>query len=206
MVEKIGQTPPWKLTGLPKNTWVYHIEASSHDKATAYAVFEGHTSGDMKPYTYKTTDFGKTWKNIITEDVIGFVRNIQEDYVNPDLLFLGTEFGLYITLDGGKSWTKFGNNMPSTAVHFIDLQKRTNDLVMGTHGRGIIIIDDISPLREINKEVMKEKVHFFSSEPFVMTDQSGFDGGFGTETQFVGRKLHNFSSDQIFLAEASYFW
>ncbi len=188
-----------EIEGLPKNTWVYHIEASSHDKATAYAVFEGHTSGDMKPYTYKTTDFGKTWKNIITEDVIGFVRNIQEDYVNPDLLFLGTEFGLYITLDGGKSWTKFGNNMPSTAVHFIDLQKRTNDLVMGTHGRGIIIIDDISPLREINKDVMKEKVHFFSSEPFVMTDQSGFDGGFGTETQFVGANSTTAAQIKYFL-------
>jgi len=175
-----------EIEGLPKNTWVYHIEASSHDKATAYAVFEGHTSGDMKPYTYKTSDYGKTWKNIITDDVVGFVRNIQEDFVNPNLLFLGTEFGLYITLDGGNSWAKFTNNMPAAAVHFIDLQKQTNDLVMGTHGRGIIIIDDISPLREINSEVMKEKVHFFSSEPFVMIDQSGFAGSFGSETQFVG--------------------
>lgn len=188
-----------EIEGLPKNTWVYHLEASSHDKATAYAVFEGHTSGDMTPYTYKTTDFGKTWKSIITEDVVGFVRNIQEDYVDPDLLFLGTEFGLYITLDGGNSWTKFGNNMPSTAVHFIDLQKRTNDLVMGTHGRGIIIIDDISPLREINSEVMKEKVHFFSSKPFVMTDQSGFDGGFGTETQFVGANSTTAAQIKYFL-------
>ena len=188
-----------EIVGLPKNTWVYHIEASSHDKGTAYAVFEGHSSGDMTPYTYKTTDFGKTWKNIITSDVVGFVRNIQEDYVNPDLLFLGTEFGLYITLDGGNSWTKFGNNMPSTAVHFIDLQKRTNDLVMGTHGRGIIIIDDISPLREINTDVMKEKVHFFSSKPFVMTDQSGFNGSFGTETQFVGANSTTAAQIKYFL-------
>ena len=188
-----------EIAGLPKNTWVYHIEPSSHDKATAYAVFEGHTSGDMTPYTYKTTDFGKTWKNIITADVVGFVRNIQEDFVNPDLLFLGTEFGLYITLDGGNSWTKFENNMPATAVHFIDLQKRTNDLVMGTHGRGIIIIDDISPLREINTEVMKEKVHFFSSAPFVMTDQSGFNGSFGTETQFVGANSTTSAQIKYFL-------
>ncbi len=174
------------ISGLPKNTWVYHIEASSHDKATAYAVFEGHTTGDMKPYTYKTTDYGKTWKNIITDDVNGFVRNIQEDYVNPNLLFLGTEFGLYITLDGGNSWAKFTQNMPAVAVHFIDLQKKTNDLVMGTHGRGVIIIDDISPLREITTEIMKEKVHFFNSKPAIMVDQSGFAGGFGGETQFVG--------------------
>jgi len=175
------------IDGLPKNTWVYHIEASSHDKATAYAVFEGHTSGDMNPYTYKTTDFGKTWTSIITDDVKGFVRNIQEDYVNPDLLFLGTEFGLYITLDGGLSWAKFTNNMPSVAVHFIELQKQTNDLVLATHGRGIIIIDDISPLREITPEALNETLHFFSSKPTVMKDQGGFGGDFGTETQFVGQ-------------------
>jgi len=174
------------ISGLPKNTWVYHIEASAHDKATAYAVFEGHTSGDMNPYTYKTTDYGKTWKSIITDDVVGFVRNIQEDHVNPNLLFLGTEFGLYITLDGGATWSKFTKNMPSVAVHFIDLQRQTNDLVMGTHGRGVIIIDDISPLREISSEVMSKKVHFFKAKPTVMSDQSGFSGSFGAETQFIG--------------------
>ena len=186
------------ITGVPKNTWVYHIEASAHDKGTAYAVFEGHTQGDMKPYTFKTTDYGKKWKNIITEDVKGFVRNIQEDYVNPNLLFLGTEFGLYITLDGGNSWAKFTKNMPAVAVHFIELQKQTNDLVMGTHGRGVIIVDNISPLREITPEIMKEKVHFFESKPTTMVDQSGFAGGFGSETQFIG-------SNSTTSAEIKYF-
>ncbi|WP_282042587.1 WD40/YVTN/BNR-like repeat-containing protein [Winogradskyella flava] len=175
------------IPGLPKNTWVYHIEASVHDKGTAYAVFDGHTMNDMTPYVYRTTDFGKTWTSITTSEITGFARNIQEDYVNPNLLFLGTEFGLYITLDGGKSWSKFTNNVPSVAIHFIDLQKRTNDLVLGTHGRGVIIIDDISPLREINPEVLSKKVHFFESKPTVMVDQSGFSGNFGAETQFVGR-------------------
>lgn len=176
------------IQGLPANTWVYHIEASVHGEGTAYAVFDGHTRGDMKPYAYKTTDYGKTWTNIISDDVVGFCRNIQEDYVNEDLLFLGTEFGLYITANGGKSWSKFENNMPAVAVHFIDLQKKTNDVVMGTHGRGVIIIDDISPLREINQEVLSKKVHFFNSEPFVMSNQSGgFGNGFGAETQFVGQ-------------------
>ena len=193
------------VSGLPKNLWVYHIEASSHDKATAYAVFEGHTQGNMNPYTYKTTDFGKTWKSIITDDVKGFVRNIQEDYVNPNLLFLGTEFGLFITLDGGNSWTKFTNNMPAAAVHFIDLQKKTNDLVMGTHGRGIIIIDDISPLREITPAIMKEKVHFFKSKPTVMVDQSGFSGGFGSETQFVGANPTSAAQIKYFLPKRHVF-
>lgn len=174
------------IAGLPKNTWVYHIEASNFDKGTAYAVFEGHTMNDMNPYTYKTTDFGKTWKNIISKDVVGFVRNIQEDYVNPDLLFLGTELGLYITVDGGNHWNKFTNNMPAVAVHFIDLQKRTNDLVMGTHGRGVIIIDDISPLREINQDVLQKNVHFFENNPTVIYEDGSFSGGFGKETQFTG--------------------
>lgn len=176
------------IPGLPANTWCYHIEASVHGKGTAYAVFDGHTTGDMKAYAYKTTDYGKTWTNIITDDVEIFARNIQEDYVNPDVLFLGTEFGLYITIDGGKKWAKFTNNMPATAVHFIDLQKRTNDLVMGTHGRGVIIIDDISPLREINQDAMSKKLHFFNSEVAEMNDNSGsFGNGFGAETQFVGQ-------------------
>ena len=174
------------ISGLPANTWCYHIEASTFDKGTAYAVFDGHTMNDKNPYAYKTSDYGKTWTNIISDDVVGFARNIQEDYVNPDLLFLGTEFGLYITMDGGKNWKKFTNNMPSVAVHFIDLQKRTNDLVMGTHGRGVIIIDDISPLRDINNDVLTKNVHFFSTPETVISETGGFSGNFGSETQFVG--------------------
>ncbi|NER09383.1 Sortilin, neurotensin receptor 3 [Muriicola jejuensis] len=175
------------IKGLPKNTWCYHIEASVFDKGTAYAVFDGHTMNDMTPYAYKTTDFGQTWTNIITDQVKGFARNIQEDYEDPDLLFLGTEFGLYITMDGGSNWSKFTNNMPAVAVHFIDLHKGTNDLVMGTHGRGVIIIDDISPLRELDEEVMGKTLHFFKNEPTVINEKSSFAGNFGTETQFVGR-------------------
>ena len=176
------------LSGIPANTWVYHIEASVHNKGTAYAVFEGHTKGDFKPYALKTTDFGKIWKSIVSDDIQdnAFVRNIQEDYVNEDLLFLGTEMGLYVTIDGGKNWSHFTNNMPPVAVHFIDLQKQTNDLVMGTHGRGVIIIDDISPLRELDQKVLNKDVHFFKTEPFVMVEDSGFSGNFGGETQFVG--------------------
>ena len=174
------------IQGLPKNTWTYHIEASVFDKATAYAVFDGHTRGDMNPYVYKTTDYGKTWKNIISKDVVGITRNIQEDLVNPNILFLGTEFGLYITLDGGLNWSKFTKNMPSVAVHFIAMQKRTNDLVMGTHGRGIIIIDDVSPLREITPEILNKNVHFFKNQPKIMKNPSGFSGAFGSETQFRG--------------------
>ncbi len=171
--------------GLPKNTWCYQVVASSHDKATAYAVFDGHTTNDKDTYVYKTTDMGQTWANIATDDVVGFARSIQEDYENPNLLFLGTEFGLYATIDGGENWNKFTNNMPAAAVHYIALQKKTNDLVLGTHGRGVIIIDDISPLRKLTPEVIAKDIHFFDSAPIVMRESSNFGGG-STERQFVG--------------------
>ena len=175
------------VSGVPKNTWVYHIEASVHDENTAYVVFDGHTSGDMKAYAYKTNDLGKTWTNIIpNDDVIGFTRNIQEDYENPNLLFLGTELGLYITINGGDRWSKFTKNVPPVAVHYIELQSQTNDLVMGTHGRGVIIIDDISPLREINEDNLSDKLYFFERDQFEIQEFGGFSDSFGRETQFFG--------------------
>ena len=175
------------VLGVPKNTWVYHIEASVHDENTAYVVFDGHTSGDMKAYAFKTTDLGKTWTNIIpNDDVTGFTRNIQEDYVNKDLLFLGTELGLYITINGGDKWSKFTKNVPPVAVHYIELQANTNDLVMGTHGRGVIIIDDISPLREINETNLSKKLYFFERDEFEIQEFGGFADNFGRETQFIG--------------------
>ncbi len=173
------------ISGLPANTWCYHIEASVHGEGTAYAVFDGHTRGDLTPYVYKTTDFGKTWASITTEEIYGFARNLQEDYENENLLFLGTEFGLYISIDGGKHWNQFANNMPPVAVHYIELHEKTADLVMGTHGRGVIIIDDISPLRQITQEVLAKEVHFFDTKPAIIREQSGF-GGASTETQFIG--------------------
>ena len=173
------------LKGLPKNTWCYHIEASVFDAGTAYAVFDGHSKNDYATYVYKTSDFGKTWNSIVTADLDGFARNIQEDFKNPNLLFLGTEKGLYITIDGGKNWSKFENEMPAVAVHYIDLHPKTNDLVMATHGRGIIILDDISPLRQVNQDILKKEVHFFDTKPFVIEEQSSF-GGTASELEFVG--------------------
>lgn len=182
----------WKNTseninGLPANTWVYHIEASVHGEGIAYAVFDGHTRGDMKPYAYKTTNFGKTWTNIITDDVPVFARSIQEDFKNENLLFLGTEMGLYVTLDGGKSWSRYDKNVPPVAIHHLEMHAKTNDLVLGTHGRGVIILDNISPLREINKESLAEKLHFFESPTFVMRESSGgFGASSGYQTEWYG--------------------
>jgi hypothetical protein len=173
------------IPGLPKNTWCSHIEASTFNKGTAYAVFDGHYSNDKNPYVFKTTDFGKTWKSIATNEITSFARHIKEDYVNKDLLYLGTEMGLYITINGGENWIKFTNNMPSAPVHYIALHPKKHDLVLATHGRGIIIIDDISPLRQVTQEVLKKDVHFFETNPIVIWEQSSF-GGNSTFSQFVG--------------------
>lgn len=173
------------ITGLPKNTMTYHIEASVFNKANAYVVFTGYQTGDKNTYVYKTSDFGASWKSIVTPDIYGFARNIQEDYENENLLFLGTEFGLFITLNGGKNWYKFTKNMPAANVHFIELHKKTNDLVIATHGRGIIIIDDISPLRQLTEENMNKELHFFTAKPTNIAETNGF-GSTSTETQFVG--------------------
>jgi photosystem II stability/assembly factor-like uncharacterized protein len=173
------------IQGLPKNTWTYHVEASVFGKGNAYVVFNGYQTGDMNTYVYKTTDFGVTWKSIVTPDIYGFARNIQEDYENENLLFVGTEFGLYITINGGKNWYKFTNNMPAVNVHYMELHKKTNDLVIATHGRGIIIIDDISTLRQLTDENIAKELYFFKTKPTEISETNGF-GGSSTETQFVG--------------------
>jgi len=183
-------TSPNLPDGTPENLWVYHIEASVHGDGIAYAVLDGHTMGDMNPYVFKTTDFGKTWTAIATADINGFARSIQEDFENQDLLFLGTEFGLYVTVNGGRNWSQFTNNMPPVAVHHLEMQKQTNDIVMGTHGRGVIIIDDISPLREITQEVLAKNVHFFDSKPAII-EEDGIIGGTATEMEFVGSNGSN---------------
>lgn len=173
------------IPGLPKNTWVYHIEPSNFDKQAAYAVFDGHTQNDGNTYVYKTTDAGKTWASIATEEIQGFARSIQEDFVNPDLLYLGTELGLYITIDGGQHWSKFTNNMPAVAVHHVTLHPRDHALVLATHGRGVIIIDDVTPLRQLRPEIAAREVHFFERPPAVIKEGSDL-GGASSFGEFVG--------------------
>ena len=148
------------VSGLGKNSWVSTIEASRYDEATAYATFDRHNFGDMKPYVYKTADYGKTWTALPAEDsgVRSYAHVIKEDSVNPNLLFLGTEFGLWISVDGGQHWAQYkGSNFPAVAVRDIVVQARESDLVLATHGRGIWIIDDISPYRALTPELMAKE-------------------------------------------------
>jgi photosystem II stability/assembly factor-like uncharacterized protein len=148
------------VSGLGKNSWVSTVEASRFDEATAYATFDRHNFGDMKPYAYETTDYGKTWVAlpVLDSGVHGYAHVIKEDSVNPNLLFLGTEFGLWISVDGGQHWAQYkGSNFPAVAVRDIAVQARESDLVLATHGRGIWVIDDISAYRALTPDLMSKQ-------------------------------------------------
>ena len=150
--------------GIPDKIWVSRVESSHHLKGTAYVTFDNHRYDDMKPYVFKTADFGKTWKNIsgnLPESYSVYV--IREDFINQDLLFTGTEAAVYYSIDAGNSWARLMENMPSVAVHDLIIHPRDADLVAGTHGRSIWICDDITPLRQINAEIMDKELHVFES-------------------------------------------
>ncbi|MFH0990047.1 MAG: glycosyl hydrolase [bacterium] len=156
------------IPSLPPTTWCMKVEASAHKAGTAYAVFSGHQTGDMKSYVYKTTDYGVNWISMATSDVKGFARSIKEDPVNPQLLFLGTEFGLFLSIDGGKQWAQFTGNFPNTPVFDIEIHPREHDLILATHGRGILIVDDISPLRAMKTEILDNDVYVFPTRPITI--------------------------------------
>jgi photosystem II stability/assembly factor-like uncharacterized protein len=174
------------VAALPKGTWVSFVEPGRHDKNVAFATFDGHRTGDMKTYLYKTTDAGKSWKALATPDIEGYALSVRQDLVNPDLLFLGTEFGLYVSIDGGESWGRFTNNMPKVGVHDMVIHPRDNDLVLATHGRGIIIIDDLSPLRQYTKEVEASNMHFFAMEPAILKDAGAGSSWYPGAGNYVG--------------------
>ncbi|MGB2762985.1 MAG: hypothetical protein WBC20_01095 [Candidatus Aminicenantaceae bacterium] len=150
-----------KKAKVPPATWVPHVEASKFDAATAYVVFEDHRRSNWTSYVYVTQNFGKSWESLVTPEIDGFVHVIEEDTVNRNLLFLGTEFGLYVSFNAGKNWMKWTHGVPTVPVRDLAVHPRENDLIIGTHGRSIYIIDDISPLREISEEVVKKKLHLF---------------------------------------------
>jgi photosystem II stability/assembly factor-like uncharacterized protein len=153
------------IKDLPPNTWCSRIEASHFDEGTAYVAFDGHRHDDYSTYLYKTDDFGKTWTSLKENLPFGWIHVVREDPVNRDLLYVGTEFGLYASLDGGHTWFSLQNNLPTVAVRDIAVHPRDNDLIIGTHGRGIWILDDIKPLQEMNPKVLESDSHIFSIRP-----------------------------------------
>jgi photosystem II stability/assembly factor-like uncharacterized protein len=156
------------VSGLQKNSWVSWVEASRFKPGTAHAAFDRHSYGDMDPWFFRTTDFGKSWTRIATprQGVRGYAHVIKEDVVEPALLFAGTELGLWVSLDGGGNWAEWkGGNFPSVAVRDLQVHPREHDLVLGTHGRGIWIVDDLTPLRKLAGDTLARPVAFLPSRP-----------------------------------------
>jgi photosystem II stability/assembly factor-like uncharacterized protein len=149
------------IPGVPESTWVPHIRPSRFDAASAFLVMDNHRRSDWKTYVFRTEDWGKTWKSLASKDLDGWALSIEQDPVDRDLLFLGTEFGLYVSTDGGKRWLRWTHGVPTTAVTDLVVHPREHDLVIATHGRGLYIVDDVTPLRELTPEVLREPLHLF---------------------------------------------
>ena len=136
-----------RARGVPDGTWVPMITPSPHDAGTAFIVFDNHRRGDMKPYVFRVSDYGRDWDRLATDAVAGYALSVLQDPADPDLLFLGTEFGLWVSTNAGGDWFKFKAGVPTVSVMDMAIQQRENDLVLGTHGRSIYILDDYSALR-----------------------------------------------------------
>ncbi len=152
-----------KVPGVPKGTYVSRVAASKTAEGAAFATFDGHRGDDYGVYIFATTDYGETWKSIRSgiPDSAGTVHVIREHLRNSNLLFAGTEFGLWVSWDRGGNWTALKNNFPTVPVDDIEIQARDNDLVLGTHGRSIWIFDDLAPLEKMDTNVANSPLVFF---------------------------------------------
>jgi photosystem II stability/assembly factor-like uncharacterized protein len=151
-----------RFPGVPDMTFVNYVLPSQHDEGTVYACFDGRkNSSDFKPYLIKSTDKGKTWTSIASNLPSGTVYCIQEDHVDPNLLFIGTEWGVWTTIDGGGKWIQIKNGIPTIQVKDIDIQERENDLAVATFGRGFYVLDNYSSLRNMTEEVSEKDAHLF---------------------------------------------
>jgi hypothetical protein len=140
---------------------VPHIEPSKFDAGTAFIVFDDHRRGNFAPYAFRATEYGNRWRSLVTEGIWGYALVVEQDPVEPNLLFLGTEFGLYVSVDGGANWMKWEHGLPTASVMALIVHPREHDLVIGTHGRAAYVIDDIRPLRSISAETMAQPIHLF---------------------------------------------
>lgn len=175
------------IPDVQETIWVSRVEASHFDKAVCYVTFDGHRSDDFRPYVYKTEDFGRTWENITNNLPDGHsVYVIREDLKNKNLLFVGTEFGVFASVNGGKSWTQLKNGIPTVAAHDLLIHPRAADLIAGTHGRGVYILDDITHLQQFTEEVSGKEAHLFENP--VATKWQGISrGATRGHKLFVGR-------------------
>lgn len=161
------------LSGAPAQSYVHQIIASLHDQNVAYVCFNHHRYGDFKPYLFKTSDGGKTWKSVSSNlPERGSIYSIAEDHVDANLLFVGTEFGAFFSNDGGGNWVQLKAGLPTIAVRDIEIQRRENDLVLATFGRGFYVLDDYTPLRNLQKSDLDKQAIIFPVKDALMFMES----------------------------------
>lgn len=182
------------IKGLPAGCWIPQIRASDYDAGEAWLVANNYRLGDFSPYAYHTSDYGKTWTRIINDDkVFGYALCILQDPVEPKLLFLGTEHGLWVSINKGESWKRWTNGFPAVSTMDLALQKREADLVIGTFGRSIYILDDIRPLRKIaatSGEILDNELAVFEPADGIIVDGTLANSG------------SHFPADAIFSGES----
>ncbi|MEM9558420.1 MAG: hypothetical protein AAGC60_29480 [Acidobacteriota bacterium] len=199
------------VPGVPEGTWIPHIEPSRHRVGEAFVVFDNHRRGDWTSYVYRTRDHGATWTRLVdapgtrapvssddagdADRVRGYALAIVQDPVEPELLFLGTEFGLWTSLDGGASWLPFRHGVPTVSVMDLAIQERESSLVLGTHGRGVFVVDELGPLRELSASLRESSdasplaapLHLFAPAPARLIAGGRPPGSrFGGDGEFVG--------------------
>lgn len=180
----LGGEASWRrierFPGVPEMSYVADLEASLHDADSVFAAFDDHKRGDFRPYLLRSDDRGRTWTSIAGDlPERGTVYAVAQDHVRPDLLFAGTEFGVYFTVDGGRRWIELTGGMPTIAVYDLEIQRRLDDLVVGTFGRGIYVLDDYSPLREVTDEALARPATLFPvrrAEMYMPSVELGFPG------------------------------
>ncbi len=177
-----------KIPGLPPNTYVSEVTPSRFEEGTVYATFDGHRLNDFKSYVYLSRDYGQSWQSITGDLPRGQVaRTITEDLKNPELLYLGTETGLFITHDRGRSWVRFKANLPTVPIYEITLHPRDNAMILATHGRGIWILDDLTSLQQFTKARATD-AYLFESKPAQQRNLAGDrNRDFEGDMQFLGK-------------------
>jgi hypothetical protein len=179
--------------GVPEFTYVSDILASRFDENVVFAAFDNMKRDDFKPYLLKSSDKGNSWISIASNlPANGTVHTIVQDHINPDLLFVGTEFGAFFSIDGGGQWTQLKNGIPTIAVRDMVIQERENDLVLATFGRGFYILEDYTPLRSINKSIMSSKAHIFEVKDALMFVETG--GKYGQGSTYYAAKNPDFGA------------
>ncbi|MBO6795376.1 MAG: hypothetical protein JJ895_15825 [Balneolaceae bacterium] len=174
------------IANYPEDAWVSSVTASKFSKSRAYVTVDAHRVGNMGVFVYKTDNYGKDWTLISDVNIEGYAHKLIEDLENENLLFLGTEFGLYVSFDQGAHWVRFKGNLPKVSVRDLVIHPEEDDLVLGTHGRGIMIIDDISPLRGISAELLQQDVAFLQMKTFLISGPIGFEQTFSGDGEFSG--------------------